>query len=91
MHQKEVFCPHGNEEGCECKKPKPGMQLAAAQEHRLNLSKCVVIGDVGDTDMLAAHLVGAMKALVRTGWGRRFFTFIVGSSTFEKRSMFCYV
>ncbi|WP_310186482.1 HAD hydrolase-like protein [Bacillus sp. 3255] len=28
-----------------------------------------MIGDVGDTDMLAANAVGAMKILVKTGWG----------------------
>ncbi|WFR62339.1 HAD hydrolase-like protein [Paenibacillus amylolyticus] len=35
----------------------------------LDLSKCIVTGDVGDTDMLAAHAVGATKIMVRTGWG----------------------
>ncbi len=30
---------------------------------------CCDIGDVGDTDMLAAHAVGAIKILVKTGWG----------------------
>ncbi|RAV05531.1 HAD-IIIA family hydrolase [Paenibacillus sp. YN15] len=61
------ICPH--EEECNCRKPKPGMLLEAARQHSLDLRKCVVIGDVGDTDMLAAHAVGAIKILVRTGWG----------------------
>lgn len=61
------ICPH--EEECHCRKPKPGMLLEAARQHSLDLTKCVVIGDVGDTDMLAAHAVGATKILVRTGWG----------------------
>ncbi len=61
------ICPH--EETCNCRKPKPGMLLDAARQHGLDLTKCVVIGDVGDTDMLAAHAVGATKILVRTGWG----------------------
>lgn len=45
------------------------MVKEAAVKYGLDLSKCVVIGDVGDTDMLAAHAVGAIKVLVKTGWG----------------------
>ncbi|MEF2965843.1 HAD-IIIA family hydrolase [Paenibacillus sp. M1] len=63
------ICPHGKYEGCNCRKPKPGMLFAAAEKYGLDLSRCVVIGDVGDTDMLAAHFAGAKKVLVRTGWG----------------------
>lgn len=54
---------------CECQKPKPGMLLKAAKDYNLNLSNCIVIGDVG-TDMIAAHTVGAIKILVKTGWGK---------------------
>lgn len=63
------ICPHGADEGCDCRKPAPGMLLRAAAEHGLALTRCAVIGDVGGTDMLAAHAVGAVKILVRTGWG----------------------
>jgi HAD superfamily hydrolase (TIGR01662 family) len=63
------ICPHSSDSNCECRKPKPGMLLKAAQEYNLDLHKCVVIGDVGDTDMLAAHAVGATKIIVKTGWG----------------------
>lgn len=63
------ICPHELDIDCDCRKPKPGMLLKAASEHQLDLTKCIVIGDVGDTDMLAAHKVGAKKILVRTGWG----------------------
>jgi histidinol-phosphate phosphatase family protein len=62
-------CPHSLEEDCVCKKPNPGMLVNASREHGLDLSRCVVIGDVGGTDMLAAHKVGALKILVKTGWG----------------------
>jgi len=63
------ICPHGDGEECTCRKPQPGMLLEAAQKYGLDLSRCVVIGDVGSTDMLAANAVGALKILVRTGWG----------------------
>jgi histidinol-phosphate phosphatase family protein len=62
-------CPHKPEDGCACRKPRPGMLLRAAAEHGLDLTRCAVVGDVGATDMLAAHAVGAVKVLVRTGWG----------------------
>lgn len=63
------ICPHGMSEECECRKPKPGMLHRASAEHGLDLTRCVVIGDVGDTDLLAAHQVGAQKIMVKTGWG----------------------
>jgi len=63
------ICPHEVHDHCDCRKPEAGMLLRASTEYQLDLSRCVVIGDVGDTDMLAAHYVGAMKILVRTGWG----------------------
>ncbi|SMF87042.1 haloacid dehalogenase superfamily, subfamily IA, variant 1 with third motif having Dx(3-4)D or Dx(3-4)E [Paenibacillus uliginis N3/975] len=63
------ICPHGSSEKCDCKKPEPGMLRTAAEKYGLDLSRCVVIGDVGDTDMMAAHAVGAKKILVKTGWG----------------------
>jgi histidinol-phosphate phosphatase family protein len=63
------ICPHEPEHKCDCHKPAPGMLVRAAREHGLDLTKCIVIGDVGSTDMLAGAAVGAMKILVRTGWG----------------------
>lgn len=66
---KGYVCPHSmKDDSCQCKKPKPGMLLQAAQTYHLDLKNCVVIGDVG-TDMLAADRVGAIKILVKTGWG----------------------
>lgn len=63
------ICPHGAEEGCDCRKPGVGNFRQAALEYGLDLTRCAVIGDVGATDMLAAHAIGARKVLVRTGWG----------------------
>ena len=67
------ICPHSPKEGCTCHKPKPGMLYEAAEKYNLDLTRCVVIGDVG-TDMLAAHTVGAIKILVMTGWGKSSYT-----------------
>jgi histidinol-phosphate phosphatase family protein len=63
------ICPHSTKGACDCRKPAPGLLLRAAEEHNLDLTKCVVIGDTGGRDMVAAAAVGAIKVLVRTGWG----------------------
>lgn len=39
------FCPHDVSENCQCRKPKPGLLLQAAQEHGLDLSRSWMIGD----------------------------------------------
>lgn len=71
------FCPHHPERGfpdevaelkidCMCRKPKPGMLLAAAERHNLDLRRCYLIGDaVRDIDAAAA--VGATGLLIQTG------------------------
>ena len=38
-------CYHDGPDGCECRKPKPGMLLAAARKWNLNLSRGFLIGD----------------------------------------------
>ena len=62
------YCPHGEEDACVCRKPKPGMLEAAAREHGLDLRRSFVVGDrYGDVEL--AHGVGARAILVRTGYG----------------------
>jgi len=38
-------CFHKQTDGCECRKPKPGMLLEAAQEYDINLTSSYMIGD----------------------------------------------
>jgi len=38
-------CYHVDEDNCQCRKPKPGMILAAAQEYSIELAKSYMIGD----------------------------------------------
>jgi D-glycero-D-manno-heptose 1,7-bisphosphate phosphatase len=38
------YCPH-EEDTCDCRKPQPGMILAAAQKHNIDLSQSWMIGD----------------------------------------------
>lgn len=39
------YCPHNWDDGCECRKPKPGMLYSAQRDYSLNLRKCILIGD----------------------------------------------
>jgi len=65
-----AFCPHGPDEGCDCRKPKPGMYQALAKKHRFDLLDVLVIGD-SLRDLQAAQTVAARPILVRTGKGLR--------------------
>lgn len=57
------FCPHAPQDDCACRKPRPGMVLAAAATLGVEASECVLIGDtVGD--MAAACAAGARGILV---------------------------
>lgn len=39
------FCPHGWDDNCECRKPKPGMLFKAQKDFSINLTNCIMIGD----------------------------------------------
>ncbi|WP_066462025.1 HAD-IIIA family hydrolase [Sanguibacter suarezii] len=56
-------CPHCPEDECLCRKPRPGMILAAAQELGLAPAACAVVGDIG-ADVEAARAAGAVGVLV---------------------------
>jgi len=58
-------CPHSPEDACTCRKPKPGMIVAAADRLGVRPSEIAVIGDIG-SDVAAAHAAGARAVLVPT-------------------------
>lgn len=62
------FCPHADLDGCDCRKPKPGLLLRAARELGLDLSRSWMIGDAL-TDLQAGETAGAHSLLVLTGRG----------------------
>jgi D-glycero-D-manno-heptose 1,7-bisphosphate phosphatase len=55
---------------CSCRKPDPGMILRAAEEHGIDLSSSVMIGD-STQDITAGNRAGVRTILVRTGHGGR--------------------
>jgi D-glycero-D-manno-heptose 1,7-bisphosphate phosphatase len=50
-------CPHGWDEGCACRKPKPGMLFAAQRDWNLDLSRVPFVGD-DERDGEAARAAG---------------------------------
>ena len=63
-----LVCPHAPEEGCLCRKPKPGLILEAMRGSGVAPEETCVIGD-DLRDIEAARAAGVSAALVRTGKG----------------------
>ncbi|CAL9346338.1 Phosphoglycolate phosphatase [Streptomyces sp. enrichment culture] len=60
-----AVCPHRPEDGCRCRKPAPGLVLAACTALGADPRRTVVIGDIG-ADEDAARAAGALAVLVPT-------------------------
>ncbi|MGR3915055.1 MAG: D-glycero-beta-D-manno-heptose 1,7-bisphosphate 7-phosphatase [Gammaproteobacteria bacterium] len=63
------FCPHVDEDECDCRKPKPGMFIELAERLKCNLRETHALGD-SLRDLEAAHRAHAKPALVESGDGR---------------------
>lgn len=65
-----VHCPHGPDDGCDCRKPRPGMLKRIAAHYGVDLAGIWFVGDSsGDLD--AALAVDCQPVLVKTGKGER--------------------
>ena len=64
------YCPHGPKDGCDCRKPQPGMLHDIAERFQQRLEKIIFIGDT-ISDMKAATAAGVNPVLVRTGKGKK--------------------
>ncbi len=56
-------CPHNWDEGCDCRKPRPGMLFQAQRDFQLDLTRTTFIGD-DERDEQAAKEAGCQSALV---------------------------
>jgi len=63
------YCPHGPDDLCNCRKPKPGLLKQFALEKNVDLKTVYFIGD-SLRDIQAAQAVGAKPILVLTGKGQ---------------------
>ena len=68
------FCPHHPHKGyegeipelkidCDCRKPKPGLLIRAAQELNIDLSRSYMVGD-GENDIKAGKAAGCKTVLI---------------------------
>jgi len=58
-----LYCPHGWDEGCLCRKPSPGMLFEASKKYKFRLDKTLFIGD-DIRDCKAAYNAGAQSILI---------------------------
>jgi D-glycero-D-manno-heptose 1,7-bisphosphate phosphatase len=63
-------CPHDDDDGCECRKPAPGMLLDAAAEHEIDLANSVMVGDRW-RDVEAGRRAGCKTVFVDAGYSER--------------------
>jgi len=65
---KDIFyCPHMPEDGCECRKPEPGLIYQAREKYEIDLSSAVMVGD-NAKDIECARRAGCGRAvLVKSG------------------------
>lgn len=64
------FCPHLPDEGCPCRKPRPGLIRAARAAYAIDIEQSVMVGDSA-RDIECARRAGCgLAVLVETGNGR---------------------
>ena len=64
------FCPHGPKDGCDCRKPKPGLLTEIGNRFQASLGEVMFVGD-NMNDVKAALAAGAQPVIVRTGKGEQ--------------------
>ena len=62
-----LVCYHDDADGCGCRKPHPGLILAAAEKYGLDLDGCFLIGDRW-RDVDAGHAAGCTTILIDYGY-----------------------
>jgi D-glycero-D-manno-heptose 1,7-bisphosphate phosphatase len=60
------YCPHGPDEGCQCRKPLPGLFEQIGERFGVDLRTVPVVGDT-PRDLVAGAAVGCTPHLVLTG------------------------
>lgn len=60
------FCPHSEAEGCDCRKPEPGLMHDIARRYNVDLQQVPMVVDTL-RDLRAAQAAGCQPHLIRTG------------------------
>ncbi|MCU7904774.1 MAG: D-glycero-beta-D-manno-heptose 1,7-bisphosphate 7-phosphatase [Candidatus Thiodiazotropha sp. (ex Epidulcina cf. delphinae)] len=71
-----LFCPHGPNDGCSCRKPKTGLYEEISRRTQQSLKEVPVVGD-SLRDIQAAIAVEARPILVRSGKGEATFAHLI--------------
>ncbi len=61
------YCPHTPSEGCDCRKPLPGLIRKAQKKYNMDLSASVMVGDSAKDILCAKQAECGAAILVRTG------------------------
>jgi len=64
------YCPHGPDDGCDCRKPKPGLLAKIISDYAVRAEDVYAIGD-SMRDLQMAVSLNANPILVKTGKGHR--------------------
>ncbi len=64
------FCPHTPDDGCDCRKPLPGLIDAIARELAVEVAGAALVGD-SLRDLQAGVARGCLPLLVKTGKGEK--------------------
>lgn len=64
------ICPHGPDDGCACRKPKPGLFFDIARRYDIDLKHVPAVGDSA-RDLQAAAAANCSPWLVLTGNGQK--------------------
>lgn len=57
------YCPHHPDDNCDCRKPKPGMILRAANDYDIDLKRSFVMGDM-PSDIAMGQATGCRTILI---------------------------
>lgn len=58
-----LVCYHDDADGCECRKPRPGLVLRAAEQHGIDLARSYMVGDRW-RDIEAGQAAGCKTILI---------------------------
>ena len=65
------MCTHDDADNCDCRKPKPGLLVHAAEREGIDLKQSFMVGD-RYRDIEAGHSAGCRTVLIGDGYGETF-------------------
>lgn len=75
------YCPHEINDGCQCRKPQPGMLMEAAENSQIDLHASWMVGD-SEADIEAGRAAGCKTAHITAQTGNLFGADLVAPSLF---------